>query len=189
MLAISDISKVQETKVIKGKSFVPFITQKQIDNKIKFLAQQIDEDYQGLEPILIGVLNGAYMFTSDLTKQINTKIEVTFVRCKSYQGTQSTGNLFFDLPFDKRKIKNRHVILVEDIVDTGLTMHYILEMIKNYEAKSVRVATLLYKPNATKFPTKLDYVGFEINNCFVVGYGLDYDGFGRNLKQIYLENS
>ncbi|MCH7402804.1 hypoxanthine phosphoribosyltransferase [Belliella kenyensis] len=169
---------------IKDKEFVPFITESELLDRINVLGKQISEKFKDDQPILLGVLNGAFMFLSDLSKSIDIPVEVSFVKMSSYSGTSSTGEVkdLIGLGVD---IKDRKVIVVEDIVDTGLSMSYLLELLSKKQPADVSVVTLLYKPEALKHAIKLDFVGFEIPNKFVVGYGLDYDGLGRNLPEIY----
>jgi hypoxanthine phosphoribosyltransferase len=172
-------------KQIKDKNFVPFIEAQALQARIKELAQQINKDYVGKNPLLIGVLNGSFMFIGDLFKSINIECEITFIRVASYQSTESTGQVKEILGL-KENIKNRHVIIVEDIVDTGMTMQEVLGNLASQKPASIRILTLLFKPEALKVPLKVDYAGFEIETRFVVGYGLDYDGMGRNLDAIYV---
>ena len=172
-------------KQIKDKYFVPFIEPKPLQARIKALAQEVNKDYAGKNPLLIGVLNGSFMFVGDLFKSIDIECEITFIRVSSYQSTESTGKVKQILGL-KEDIQNRDIIIVEDIVDTGMTMQEILGQLASNNPASIRVMTLLFKPTALKVPLKLDYVGFEIENKFVVGYGLDYDGFGRNLDAIWV---
>ncbi len=172
-------------KQIKDKNFVPFIDSQALQARIRELAQQINKDYEGKNPLLIGVLNGSFMFIGDLFKSIDIECEITFIRVASYQSTESTGQVKQILGL-KEDIKNRHVIIVEDIVDTGMTMQEVLGNLASQKPASIKILTLLYKPEALKAPLKVDYVGFEIETKFVVGYGLDYDGFGRNLDAIYV---
>jgi hypoxanthine phosphoribosyltransferase len=142
-------------------------------------------DYENRRPIFIGVLNGSFLFMADLLKEMEIDCEVGFIRVSSYHGTESSGTIkeVFGMPQD---LGGRNIILVEDIVDTGFTLKYILEKVYLQEPASVSVCTLLYKPDAIQTEIKeLEYIGFEIPNEFVVGYGLDYDGLGRNLKDIY----
>lgn len=146
---------------------------------------QINVDYENRCPILIGVLNGSFLFMADLLKEIDISCEVAFIKVTSYQGTASSGKIqeAFGLPTD---LHDRNVILIEDIVDTGLTLSYIIEKVKAQQPASISVCSLLSKPSVIKAPIdELLYVGFEIPNEFVVGYGLDYDGLGRNLRDIY----
>ena len=170
---------------IHNKAFELFLENDTICKRTRLIGIQLNVDYEDKCPIFIGVLNGSFLFMADLLKEIDIACEVGFIRVASYQGTGSTGQIkeAFGLPED---LKGRDVILVEDIVDTGLTLQYILEKVNAQNPASVRVCSLLFKPAALKEPIEeLKYVGFEIPNEFVVGYGLDYDGLGRNLKDIY----
>ncbi|PLK42339.1 hypoxanthine phosphoribosyltransferase [Emticicia sp. TH156] len=172
-------------KHIKDKNFVPFIESETLQTRIKALAHQINKDYEGKNPLLIGVLNGSFMFVSDLFKSIEIDCEITFIRVASYQKTESTGQVKQILGLTE-DVKYRHVIIVEDIVDTGLTMHEVLAQLAALKPASLKIMSLLLKPDALKVPLKVDYTGFEIENKFVVGFGLDYDGQGRNLDAIYV---
>ncbi|HMI00977.1 MAG TPA: hypoxanthine phosphoribosyltransferase [Pedobacter sp.] len=170
---------------IAGKEFEILLENDQISKRTRLIAIQIDVDYESRCPVFIGVLNGGFIFMADLLKEINVSCEVGFIKVSSYVGTESTGKVkeIFGLPGD---LHNRDVIVVEDIVDTGLTLSYILTEIHKQNPSSVTVCTLLLKPDAlTTKIEELEYVGFEIANEFVVGYGLDYDGLGRNLKDVY----
>jgi len=156
-----------------------------ISKRTRLIGIQLNVDFENRCPVFIGVLNGSFLFMADLLKEIDIACEVGFIKVASYHGTESTGKIkeAFGLPED---LKDRDVILVEDIVDTGLTLKYILEKVHAQNPASVTVCSLLFKPAALKEPIEeLKYVGFEIPNEFVVGYGLDYDGLGRNLKDIY----
>lgn len=170
---------------ILDKTFVPFISQEKIENRIAELASNITNDYEGCCPVFIVVLNGSFLFASELVKKIPLSCEINFIRLSSYSQTTSTGAVREIIGMDEN-IQGRDVIIIEDIVDTGLTMSQLLNKIKGLEPKSVEVATLLHKPEALKTPVDMRYVGFEIANRFVVGYGLDYDGIGRNLGAIYV---
>ncbi len=169
---------------LKDKCFVPFLTADEIVQKVHELGIKISDDYDKKEPILLGVLNGSFMFLSDLAKQITIPTIISFIKIASYEGESSTGMVknLIGLQID---LKGRDVIIVEDIVDTGLSMAHLLELIWEHHPASIRIVTLLHKPEAMKHKVMLDYVGFEIPNKFVVGYGLDYDGLGRNLPEIY----
>ncbi|PRY86592.1 hypoxanthine phosphoribosyltransferase [Mongoliibacter ruber] len=169
---------------IKDKKFIPFIDSDQLDERVKELGSEISRDFKGTQPVIIGVLNGAFMFLSDLSKSISIPVEISFVKISSYEGENSTGSVkqLFGLEAD---IENREVIIVEDIVDTGLSMSHLMGMIRDKKPKNIHIVTLLHKPEALQKEITLDYIGFNIPNKFVVGYGLDYDGFGRNLAQIY----
>ncbi|MEO2059557.1 hypoxanthine phosphoribosyltransferase [Mesonia mobilis] len=164
-------------------TFVPFITSAEIEERIAQLAQQISADYHEKTPVFLGVLNGAYQFTAALTQQFNGDCEVEFTKLKSYEGTTSTGTI--QNLIGVNNLKGKHVIVVEDIVDTGNTISEIIKILETEEVASYRIATLCYKPEAYKKSHKIDYIGLEIPNKFIVGYGLDYDGLGRNLPEIY----
>lgn len=172
---------------VKDKSFKPFISEESLQKLIKETATKINYDYRGKSPIFIGVLNGSFMFFGDLLKHIDLECTVSFVKLSSYQGVNSTGTVN-ELIGLNEDLRGKDVILVEDIVDTGNTIDKLYEIIKNKEAKSIRVSTLLYKPKTYNKSYEIDYVGIEIPNEFVVGYGLDYDGLGRNLNSIYVLN-
>lgn len=170
---------------VDGKDFELFIENEAISKKTRLIGVQLNVDYENRCPIFIGVLNGSFVFMSDLLKEIDIACEIGFIRVSSYQGTKSSEFIkeAFGLPDD---LKDRDVIIVEDIVDTGFTLNYILEKVKFQNPASVQVCSLLFKPAAIQSPIpELNYVGFEIPNEFVVGYGLDYNGLGRNLKDIY----
>ena len=169
---------------VKDKSFVPYLSEEEIQKKIKKLASSINKEYKGSKPLFIAILNGAFMFASDLFKEINLDCEISFMKLSSYNEMTSTGNVR-ELIGLNENVFNRDIIIIEDIVDTGHTMKNVLEQFKERGVKSVEVVSLLIKPEALVNPVDIKYVGFEIPNKFVVGYGLDYDGFGRNSKAIY----
>ena len=169
---------------IKDKQFEPFIKQRDIEDSIKKIAVQINTELDGKQPIFVAVLNGAFMFASELMKEVTIPSEITFVRLASYDGTRSTNQVEEVLGLNEC-IKNRTVVIVEDIVDTGNTMVSLIQQLQKHEPKEIKVATLLLKPDALKQPVQLDYVALEIPSDFILGYGLDYDGYGRNLKDIY----
>lgn len=169
---------------VKDKAFTPFLREEELQDRVAVLGRQIAKDYHGTSPLMIGVMNGAFMFMSDLCRHIDLELEIVFIKLSSYKSMASTGEIQTHLGIET-DLKGREVIIVEDIVDTGLTMSYILELIKGKGAKTVEVASLLTKPAALKKQISIRYTGFEIPDKFVVGYGLDYDGYGRNLKGIY----
>jgi hypoxanthine phosphoribosyltransferase len=171
------------TLQIHGKHFKTFIPEKEVLAAVERIAQQINQDYEGKNPLLIGVLNGSFMFISDLFKNLTIEAEIAFVRLKSYEGMKSSGEVITALGLDI-DLKGRDIILVEDIVDTGKTLHDFLPVIKNLQPASLRIATLLHKPDARKYSFDLDYCCFTIPNVFVLGYGLDYDGLGRNTRDL-----
>jgi hypoxanthine phosphoribosyltransferase len=167
-------------------NFEPLISISEIEKRVKEIAAQINADYTGRTPVLVGVLNGSFLFTADLIKEIEIPVEVAFTKLASYfGGTTSTRKVRddFDLAVD---ITGRDIILVEDIVDTGNTLHYLIDKLKVRQPASIKACTLLLKPKALeKSIEELKYVGFEIEKEFVVGYGLDYKELGRNLKGIF----
>lgn len=170
---------------VKDLHFEPFISHHSIQARVVELANKLTVDYHGKNPVFLSVLNGSFMFTSDLMKSFLAPCEISFIKLASYEGTESTGEVKTIIGLN-HSIKNRPVIIIEDIVDTGTTVKKILELVWQYEPESVKIMTLLFKPEAFKENMEIDYVGFEIENKFVVGYGLDYDGFGRNMNQIYV---
>lgn len=169
---------------IKDKEFKLFIPHDKILDEIKRIADQMNKDLEGTNPLFICVLNGSFMFASELMKFINIPCEITFVRVASYRGTTSTGMLkeIYGL---EEEIAGRTLVIVEDIVDTGNTMALVLNQLSNHNPKEIKVATLLFKPDALKYEVPLSYIALEIPNDFIVGFGLDYDGYGRNLTDIY----
>jgi len=174
---------MSELKVL-DKVFVPFISQETLQEKIKEIALAINEEYVGKKPLFIAILNGSFMFAADLFKEITVDAEICFIKLASYKGTQSTGHVITSIGLDSN-INDRNVIVVEDIIDTGKTLHSFLPQLEVQQPASLKIATLLHKPEATVYPLNIDYCCISIPNKFVVGYGLDYDGFGRNNKEIY----
>lgn len=169
---------------IKDKQFELFIEQEVVELAIKRIAQQINADLKDKNPIFLAVLNGSFMFAGELMKEVNIPSEITFVRLASYRGTTTTENVQEVLGLNEG-IEGRNVVIVEDIVDSGHTMTSLLKELGNHKPASIKIATLLFKPAALVKKLDLDYVALEIPNDFIVGYGLDYDGYGRNLKDIY----
>jgi hypoxanthine phosphoribosyltransferase len=169
---------------INGLNFQIFISSEQIEKRLDEMAAEINKRFEHQQPVFVSVLNGAFMFTSDLLKKITIPCEVSFVKVSSYEGTQSTG-MVKQLVGLTEDIEDRSVIILEDIVDTGFTMQDLLVQLRDKNPARITIATLLQKPDALEVPLKVDYIGFEIPNAFVVGYGLDLDGLGRNLPHIY----
>ena len=170
---------------LKDKDFEVSIPEEKIQSVIKEMATKINHDYKDKEiPLFISILNGSFMFTADLFKHIDFNCEVTFLKLTSYKGTSTTGSVR-QLIGVNESIEGRDVIVLEDIVDTGITLEQILGQLKSFEPASVRVATLLFKPEAYQKDLTIDYKGMDIPNDFIVGFGLDYDGLGRNLADIY----
>ena len=176
---------MKSTIQIHDKHFEVFIEKAIIERRIIELASKINQDYQGKRPLFLAILNGSFMFAAELMKSVNVTCEITFLRVSSYQATQSSGKVLEILGL-LEIIENRDVIVVEDIVDTGLTMIEIKQQLLAQNPASLSIATLFQKPKALKQPIDIQYIGFEIENKFVVGYGLDYDGLGRNLSDLYI---
>lgn len=175
---------MKEIVTIKDKQFEKFIEFQQIQAAIHEIARKIDNDLRDKNPIFVAVLNGAFMFAGELMKEVSIPCEITFVRLASYQGTSTTNKVQEVLGLNE-SIENRTVVIVEDIVDSGNTMIALQKELNKLNPKEIKIATLLLKPDALKQDVDLDYVALEIPNDFIVGYGLDYDGYGRNLKDIY----
>ena len=169
---------------IHDREFVKTIPAEEIAQRVKGVAERINKDYAGKRPLLIGVLNGCFMFVSDLMKNLEIECEISFVKFSSYQGAETTGNVKQLLGLSE-SIEGRDVIIMEDIVDTGLTMHKMLETLEEKKPASLAVASLFLKPARLRVPVEVKYSAFEIPDRFIVGYGLDYDGLGRNLPDVY----
>jgi len=169
---------------LKDKSFKPFIHADAIQQRIAELAQIIDEDCRDKKPVFLIMLKGAFLFAADLLKKIQSDCEIVFVRTSSYEGTQSSGKVKMVMPL-KENLQGKDVIIIEDIIDSGKTLHEFLPYLQEQKPASVKIATLLFKPKSLQYIVHPDYIGFEIPEAFVVGYGLDYDELGRNLPDIY----
>lgn len=169
---------------IHDKRFQPYISETEIANKIQEIANAIGHDYAGKTPFFIAILNGSFMFASDLFKALSIPAEICFIKLASYKGTRSSGHVITSIGLDI-DLFGKDILILEDIVDTGKTMSQFLPQLMHQQPASLKICALLHKPEATIYPTTIDYVGFTIPNMFVVGYGLDYDGLGRNLKEIY----
>jgi hypoxanthine phosphoribosyltransferase len=169
---------------VNNLQFKPFIAAETIQQRIDELGVALRERYAGQQPLFIGILNGAFIFTADLVRTAGVECEVTFMRLSSYAGLQSTGQVTTNMGLDI-EIKDRHVILVEDIIDSGRTLYELSKSMREQGPASVAIATLLLKPDALQFPLEADFVGFSIPSKFVIGYGLDYNQAGRELKEIY----
>lgn len=169
---------------LHDKIFVPYLTELEIQQAISRLADNINKDYQGKEVLFLSVLNGAFMFTSDLMKKITLDCEISFMKVSSYAGTESTGRID-ELIGLNTSVTNRNIIILEDIVDTGITIDKVIKLLELQDPSSIEVCTILFKEEAYKGHHPPKYFGFEIPNKFVVGYGLDYDQLGRNLPEIY----
>jgi len=169
---------------VHDKMFEPFIEADKINKEVAAMAARLDKDYEGKRPLFISILNGSFMFASDLFKYLRIEAEICFIKLASYKGTKSSGQVVTAIGLDI-DIVNRHILIVEDIVDTGKTLHAFMPQLKNQQPASLKVAALLHKPEAIIYPIQIDYLGFSIPNKFVVGYGLDYNGLGRNIPEIY----
>jgi len=169
---------------VHDKEFGIYLSEEKIQERIKEMAAEINNDFAGKRPLFIGILNGSFMFASDLFKNLTIEAELCFIKLASYKGLKSSGKVVTSIGLEE-DIYDKDIIIVEDIVDTGKTLHKFLPKLEHQQPKSLKIATLLHKPDAAKYALQLDYVGFVIPNRFVVGYGLDYDGLGRNLKEIY----
>lgn len=170
---------------IKDKQFKPYITADKIQAAVNDVASKINSELSSEFPLFLVVLNGSFMFAADLLREITIPCEISFVKLASYHGTASTGEVN-ELIGLKENVNGRTVVIVEDIVDTGNTIEKLFELLHSKQAKSVKVATALFKPEAYHKPFEISYCGIRIKNEFVLGYGLDYDGQGRNLKDIYI---
>lgn len=173
-----------DTIKVLDRHFAVSISHEEIQARVQFLAERINEEYRDKNPIFLSVLNGAFMFTADLMKHIMIDCEVQFVKMKSYHGMDTSGKVK-TLMGVTDEIKDRHVIIIEDIVDTGNTMEELLRQLQEKNPIDAKICTLLYKPDKFLKDFPIDYEAFRIPNDFVVGYGLDYDGVGRNFKDIY----
>ncbi len=173
---------------LKDKTFVPYISSDKISASVYQMAQKINVDLVNDMPLFLVVLNGSFMFAADLLKEVIIPCEISFIKLASYHGTSSTGTVTEMIGLTE-EIKGRTVVIVEDIVDTGTTLEKLVSLLIKKEVKQIKVATFLFKPDAYKKQIKVDYIGMDIPNDFVVGYGLDYDGLGRNMKEVYVLDS
>jgi hypoxanthine phosphoribosyltransferase len=173
-----------DTVKIKDKSFRVSIPEAEIKERVKALAEQMSKDLEGKNPIFLGVLNGSFIFAADLMREMTIPCEISFVKLASYQGTTSTGKVQEVLGINEN-LSGRTVVIVEDIVESGQTMKQMIESLGTRNPESVRICTLFFKPEKLKEELNLDYVAFSIPDDFIVGYGLDYDGLGRELKDVY----
>ena len=169
---------------VHDKEFIPYINPLEIAEHVSRVASEINRDYEGKKPLFIAILNGAFIFAADLFKEITVEAEICFIKLASYKGVKSTGKVITAIGLDA-DLYQRDVIIVEDIVDTGKTLTQFLPQLEHHHPASLKIASLLHKPDAMVHPIKIDYLGFTIPDKFVIGYGLDYDGLGRNIKEIY----
>lgn len=169
---------------VHDKLFDPYLTQEEIQTRVSFIAEQLNTDYEGRKPLFIAILNGSFIFASDLFKKLHIEAEICFIKLASYKGSKSTGTVVTAIGLD-HEIYSRDVVIIEDIVDTGKTLTEFLPQLHHQQPASLKIVALLHKAEATRFPISIDYLGFTIPDKFVVGYGLDYDGLGRNIPEIY----
>ncbi len=182
---VSLINSIMQTIQLHDKKFKTYITSDKILEAVKVVAQKISTDLENKKPLFLVVLNGSFMFASDLLREVNILSEISFIKVASYHGTSSSGSVT-ELIGLSEEIKGRNVVIIEDIVDTGVTLEKLVAVLEKKGVNDIKVASFLMKPDSYKKDIKVDYVGMEIPNDFVVGYGLDYDGLGRNLKDIYV---
>jgi hypoxanthine phosphoribosyltransferase len=169
---------------IHDKEFEIYLSEEQIQKRVKEIAEDINKAYAGKQPLFIAILNGSFMFAADLFKHILIESEICFIKLASYRGMKSSGKVVTTIGLEE-DVYGKDVIIVEDIVDTGKTLHKFLPKLMHQQPRTLKIVTLLHKVDATEYKLTIDFVGFTIPNKFVVGYGLDYDGLGRNLKEIY----
>ena len=169
---------------VHDKEFISYISSREIEEQVSRVAAEINRDYEGKKPLFIAILNGAFIFAADLFKYITLEAEICFIKLASYKGVKSTGKVITAIGLDV-DLYRREVIIIEDIVDTGKTLSQFLPQLEHHHPASLKIASLLHKPDAMIHPIKIDYLGFTIPDKFVIGYGLDYDGLGRNIKEIY----
>ena len=174
---------MNEIKVL-DREFSEYITEDEIQSRITAMAEKITEDLQGRDVLFFGILNGAFLFAADIFRQINLNAQISFIKLASYEGTGPSGKIKELIGWNE-DMTGKTVVVIEDIIDTGSTMERIIGELTLRKAVDVKICTLLFKPEAYTKDIPIDYIGFEIPNNFVVGYGLDYDGYGRNLKSIY----
>jgi len=175
---------MQHQVQVLDKTFIPYLSQQDIEAAIKKIAATISHDYAHEKPLFVAILNGSFMFAAELFKHLSIPSEICFIKLASYKGTTSSGHVITAIGLDT-EITGKHVIILEDILDTGKTLSSFLPQLHNMQPASLRIAALLHKPEATVYDVPLDYNGFKIPDKFVVGFGLDYSGFGRNFPAIY----
>lgn len=169
---------------VHDKQFKPFLSQEKIATRVQELADTLNKDYAGRTPLFIPILNGSFMFAADLFKALTISVEICFIKLASYKGTVSSGRVITSIGLDT-DLFGKDVIILEDIVDTGKTLSRFLPQLLHQQPASLKICTLLYKPDAVVYRIPVDYFGFIIPDKFVIGYGLDYNGLGRNQKEIY----
>lgn len=175
---------MSKTVEVLDLSFETYIDRKTIKKRVKEMGKELGKEFKEKKPLFLAILNGSFVFASDLVRACKFDHEISFIKLTSYEGMSSSGKVITHIGLEE-DLTGREVIIVEDIVDTGTTIYHYLPTLKKLNPKSITIVSLLQKPTALKFPLKVDYIGFEIPNKFVLGYGLDYNGLGRNLKDIY----
>jgi hypoxanthine phosphoribosyltransferase len=173
-----------EQQQLHDKSFELYISSTQMEFEVDRIANQMNHDLEGKSPIFLSLLNGSFMFTADLLRRFKHNCQVSFVKLASYDGTQSSGNVNKLIGLNEN-LEGRTVVIIEDIVDSGTTLHHFLKELNSFKPAEVKIASMFFKPECCKFPIKIDYLGMEIPDYFIVGYGLDYNGLGRNYKDLY----
>lgn len=169
---------------VHDKLFDPFLTSEEIQSRVSYIADQLNTDYADKKPLFIAILNGSFIFASDLFKKLHIDAEICFIKLVSYKGSKSTGQVVTAIGLDN-EIFGRDIVIIEDIVDTGKTLTEFLPQLHHQQPASLRIVALLHKADATAYPVPIDYLGFTIPDKFVIGYGLDYNGLGRNIPAIY----
>jgi hypoxanthine phosphoribosyltransferase len=169
---------------LHGKTFDTYLSEAEIQQQVKRIAVELNQDYKDRRPLFIAILNGSFMFAADLFKHLTIDAEISFIKLASYKGMKSSGNVITAIGLEM-DLFGREVVIIEDIVDTGKTLHQFLPKLHHQQPKSMKIVSLLHKPEALQYPLQIDYLGFSIPNKFVIGYGLDFDGLGRNYKEIY----
>lgn len=169
---------------VHDKTFMPYLTREVIAERVKEMGAEISRDYAGKKPLIISILNGSFIFSADLFRCLSIEAEICFIKLASYKGTKSTGQVITSIGLDT-DVFGRDVLILEDIIDTGRTLHQFLPQLEHQQPKSLRICALLHKAEATVHPVDIAYAGFVIPDRFVVGYGLDYDGLGRNVDAIW----
>jgi hypoxanthine phosphoribosyltransferase len=173
---------------VQGKDFELYITRDQIRKKISDLAEELNRDYKNRDPVFVSILNGSFVFASDILRELNIPCRISFLKVKSYENMDSTGKIHSLIGLDE-DLKNENVIILEDIVDSGLTMTFLLDYLNQRGPDSLEILSLFRKPTAMKNKIEVKYLGFDIPNDFIIGYGLDYNGYGRNLPEIYVHKT
>lgn len=182
---MNSLTHESETVYVHGSAFVPMLTAEEIGEAVLRLGEAISQDYTGRQPLCLAVLNGAFMFTADLVRALDFDPQLSFIKLSSYADMQSTGKIRSVIGLYDN-VAGRDILVIEDIIDTGHTIAYLDKMLRGQGAASVAFATLLYKAEAYRYQIPIDYVGFNIPNAFVIGYGLDYNGYGRTLPGVYV---